>query len=301
MLPGIFIFVFLGAVALLIVGLRGRRVGDEPRCRKCKYNLNGTTSENCSECGASISARSICWGLKKTRWLSTAISLFLIVSLITCTYATYTGTIQWIYYYPYSWLRDSAMNGDKAAVGEFLRRMPLLQNSQLQELADFALQQRSRVLSGIDVGRLPANYRDWDFLLVSMYNAKLLSGEQRDTYHKQLIALGEEFLWQRIPPIDNRFQVMTPRGVPQTMVAEMYARWQSKLVEINGLTFKVERRRAVIPDDERSQSSRRSGYFDGISWEMTRDSAGQWIRRNEDFLRSDSISPSPSSRSNREP
>src|SRR5262245_57686450 len=40
----------LGA-ALLIRGWRGRRVGTDPHCRKCGYNLTGITSERCPECG----------------------------------------------------------------------------------------------------------------------------------------------------------------------------------------------------------------------------------------------------------
>ena len=37
--------VLLCGVVLLIRGLLGRRVGDEPRCRRCKYNLTGIESD----------------------------------------------------------------------------------------------------------------------------------------------------------------------------------------------------------------------------------------------------------------
>jgi hypothetical protein len=50
---------FLAALAalLLILGLRGRRVGDHPYCRRCGYDLFGNPAgERCSECGADITA-----------------------------------------------------------------------------------------------------------------------------------------------------------------------------------------------------------------------------------------------------
>ena len=44
----------LVATIFLTIGLRGRRVGTEPRCRKCGYNLTGTSEGKCPECGTNI-------------------------------------------------------------------------------------------------------------------------------------------------------------------------------------------------------------------------------------------------------
>src|SRR5262245_9621381 len=49
------IVLFLSLVALRH-GLRGRRVGDHPHCRRCRFDLFGKpeTSTQCPECGANL-------------------------------------------------------------------------------------------------------------------------------------------------------------------------------------------------------------------------------------------------------
>lgn len=43
----------------LDLGLRTRRVGSEPHCRKCEYDLRGlpADAERCPECGADLNAK----------------------------------------------------------------------------------------------------------------------------------------------------------------------------------------------------------------------------------------------------
>ena len=41
-------------LALITVGLRGRRVGDHPHCRRCGHDLFGADSGACPECGADV-------------------------------------------------------------------------------------------------------------------------------------------------------------------------------------------------------------------------------------------------------
>ncbi len=52
------ILFWLGLVVLAVVllwrNVRGRRVGDEPRCQGCEYNLTGLESNRCPECGATL-------------------------------------------------------------------------------------------------------------------------------------------------------------------------------------------------------------------------------------------------------
>ncbi len=63
---------------LFICGLRGRRVGDEPRCRKCGYNLTGLTSERCPECGTAASGKNVVVGIRRRRVLAPSLLLFLL-------------------------------------------------------------------------------------------------------------------------------------------------------------------------------------------------------------------------------
>lgn len=52
----VFLAMFLGAAALVWRGLRGRRVGDHPTCRRCGFDLFGAPpdSANCPECGVDV-------------------------------------------------------------------------------------------------------------------------------------------------------------------------------------------------------------------------------------------------------
>ena len=60
----------LAAPGLLLLrwGLWPRRRGDEPRCRRCGYNLTGRVSERCPECGSDVTfARARVIGVRKRR------------------------------------------------------------------------------------------------------------------------------------------------------------------------------------------------------------------------------------------
>lgn len=61
------LLIALGGLSLLVIGLRGRRVGDEPRCGKCEYILLHLESRNCPECGTEITPASTVIGQRKRR------------------------------------------------------------------------------------------------------------------------------------------------------------------------------------------------------------------------------------------
>ena len=135
------ISIFYFAIVLLIIGLLGRRVCDEPRCCKCKYNLTGAVSANCPECGTILSERTIGWGVKKVRPVVTGMGALLIAAQITFLYATYNRAT-WLQYYPFQIVLVSAKGGDVQAVQELARRHKIrwLDNRQREQIIESAIE-----------------------------------------------------------------------------------------------------------------------------------------------------------------
>src|SRR4051794_28985610 len=76
------IVMFFSAIALLIAGLRGRRIDDHPLCRRCGFDLVGLPAQSvaCSECGANLhDPRSVRTGHRARRGGMIALSLALLV------------------------------------------------------------------------------------------------------------------------------------------------------------------------------------------------------------------------------
>lgn len=74
----------IAGVVLLLIGLRGRRVGDHPHCRRCGFDLCGRPvgTHLCGECGASLDApRAIEIGLRQRR---PAIVLLGLIAVASC-------------------------------------------------------------------------------------------------------------------------------------------------------------------------------------------------------------------------
>ncbi len=66
--PELVLAIGIAAIALLAIGFRGRRIGSEPRCRRCGYDVTRSTTADgsddcavvaagvCAECGADLSS-----------------------------------------------------------------------------------------------------------------------------------------------------------------------------------------------------------------------------------------------------
>jgi hypothetical protein len=102
--------VFIVGVALMFVGMCGRRVDDHPICRRCGFDLFGRPegSTICSECGGDLTKRrAIRDGRRVRRGGMIAIGALLLSITLTlgggAGYAAYTIT-DWQPHKPVLWL-----------------------------------------------------------------------------------------------------------------------------------------------------------------------------------------------------
>ena len=146
--------VLIGAV-LFFLGLRGRRIDDHPRCRKCGYDLSGTMAlpEECPECGRDLSRsrRPVRIGNRRRRpAFIVAAMLILILSLGLGGTFIYNETrdLDWNTIKPVWLLKREARAAwpeGREARRELLRRLQseLLSESQKSDIADLALHRQA--------------------------------------------------------------------------------------------------------------------------------------------------------------
>lgn len=187
---------FVVGLVLLVVGLRGRRVGDEPRCRKCKYDLTGLDSDRCPECGHAITQKTTVHGFRRRRralWLPGA--LLMAVSLSVAGYGGYQAA-QWKTYrdYPVFMLRWKAANGDFRAANALNNRIRrgALQPEQLRSFADTAIDQYTKAVAPPRIGftTLSQAQLEWAQLLESLIKAGLLDARQQRKLVEHCFAFG---------------------------------------------------------------------------------------------------------------
>ncbi len=114
-----------GGLILLIRGWRGRRVGQEPHCGKCGYNLSGASGNRCSECGASLDERTIVAGVRQRRTgalIAGTVILLIGMAVGTPVARRAYNSVDWYRHYPLSWLQNKLQSGDTKALIEMARR-----------------------------------------------------------------------------------------------------------------------------------------------------------------------------------
>ena len=139
----------VAGTSLIVWGLRGKRVGTEPRCARCKYNLTGSiTAELCPECGTSLASDGVVQGYWRPRRTMLLVGcLFLLVGVglaVAVGYARLRGVPLCRYIPTVVLMRAAYMDRDNAG-DELLRRVRagVVSKSQYQALADVALDERS--------------------------------------------------------------------------------------------------------------------------------------------------------------
>ena len=97
----------LAGVILLKTGIWPRRIGDAPHCRKCDYNLTGSVSEICPECGTPRTPRNIRYG-KRRRDVPRIVAGLVCLTIACCCFVPATiRTVRqrsWVRFYPTSWV-----------------------------------------------------------------------------------------------------------------------------------------------------------------------------------------------------
>lgn len=132
---GLFLFFFVAfGGSLLYLGIRGRRVGAEPVCSKCGFDLSGLVEPTtrkpvpstsaparaCPECGLRLQpADNVCIGrLHRRRWAIVLGSMFLILGFGTTYVASLpaVANFKWINHKPERWLLRDAVAAYKNEV-----------------------------------------------------------------------------------------------------------------------------------------------------------------------------------------
>ncbi|MCB9850875.1 MAG: hypothetical protein H6817_09250 [Phycisphaerales bacterium] len=141
------LFALVGCVFIWL-GLRGKRLGVEPRCRGCGYELTGASSQVCSECGAPIDGRGTVFGKRRRRPLLLIVGVLAVLpfagSLSTCGY-NYVQTVNAYRFYPFDWVLSGATGGTVDALEELDRRLRSdgINDAQRQSIVAAALKEQS--------------------------------------------------------------------------------------------------------------------------------------------------------------
>lgn len=172
--------------ALLALGLRSRRRGNEPRCRACGYNLTGSASPACPECGADVRGGGTVLGQRHRR--PALVASGVIVLLIGAALSWASATRGWnaanrYRWYPAAWVRSAARGGDARALDELERRLTAdrLSAQQVdQTIADALAEQQATAVT-------PLTER-WVNILERLSEAGRLNSTQRATYLEHLVS-----------------------------------------------------------------------------------------------------------------
>jgi len=184
-------FLLLFGIALFVWGVRGRRVGSEPHCRKCGYNLTGLLSEHCPECGADITDANVVIGRRQRRRPPLIAGLLLLIIATTgLGLAGYNQAknINWYTYLPTFVLIHEAQADNRSAIAELASRCGAgtVDPQRLVHLIPLALTRQGAMPR-------PRSAWAWTDLLAPVDGAGLLSKPQQERFYDQVASFRIEF------------------------------------------------------------------------------------------------------------
>jgi hypothetical protein len=239
------ISLLLLGILLLVLSIRGRRVGETRYCRECAFDLTGITTatsrdpSRCPECGTDTSApRAVVLGSRRRSPIF--ISLAIVLLLVTLGAGAWTAASakpDWNRHKP-TWLlmlEATRLRGDvqAAAAAELAMRhaQSPLAPDQLAALVQPALRVQVAPIASRDWSRSP-----WFALLDAAFMADALNEEQERTYVTQALRTLEidtptrllasrEQVWADIRPQHAGF----PRIVPAAPLVVGYSLSEARL------------------------------------------------------------------------
>jgi len=220
-------FAFVGGGAALLVGMAGHRVGSEPVCRKCRYNLTDLKSPQCPECGIALTPKGILIGVHRRRPRAIFLGICTLIFGAACVVSLATGFVKRINLYrivPARWLVSRAEASDGNALLELSRRVIAgsITTSEARMLAAAAIRnvppvpsQPKRVFSP----RLAM----WLLVLEGLLQAGALPPDERDEYVARLYRVEAHVrpTLRRGDPCPVRITLRTRQTNPTTLTVEM--------------------------------------------------------------------------------
>jgi len=199
--PWFAIALALPGLLLIAWGICGRRVGSEPRCRRCGYELTGLPHATCPECGTDYTATLVRIGVLQRRRRAIALG-FVLMAVGVAGGSRWVRSIDWYRRMPFRaalWLAD---RGNARAFQELRRRFrtEALSQADVSTMVAVALdKQASATLSDPN--------QEWINLLEAFDYRGLLPDEQHELYRRQFVG-------------PYRLEVRSPIGASDPLVVE---------------------------------------------------------------------------------
>ena len=227
----------VGGLLVCVFGLRGRREGDTPHCRKCAYNLTGLTSERCPECGSPVSGRNVVRGVYRPRWTPLVAGAAVVLGcgwMLGGVAYPHVRMLNVRHHYPFQWLIDGLRTGDRLSYCELLRRDSVgsLSESETNQFIEMALAEQQR-------SSTPINRQSWMFLLERWDKTQSLDSKQRTQFYRDL-RLVNAHVYLHHPGFElirngDRLNVSLYHGLESSHLI----RWIDARISVGGRSFPV--------------------------------------------------------------